>query len=851
MQSRLYATYFGGDEAEGVPADDAAKDIWLRFLPPSRVLPFDKKDNFWEMGDTGPCGPCTEIHYDRIGNREVPELVNMDDPNVLEVWNLVFMQFNRDENGALHKLPHQHVDTGMGFERITSVLQGKMSNYDTDVFTRLFDAIQEISGARTYTGKVGEEDTDHVDMAYRVVADHIRTLCFAIGDGCVPSNNDRGYVLRRVLRRGVRYGQDVLGAKPGFFHKLVPTVVEILGGHFPELVARQAFVTEVIKDEEEQFGRSLEKGVRKFKRIIASNLENGVKVISGAQAFLLYATHGFPVDLTTLMAEERGCTVDAAGFQAKMDEHVIVSGQTKGEGVRKLVLEAEHTAHLADAGFEPTNTDLKYDWSAQPTATVLRVLARPAAPAAEEGGVAPPAPPAQFVDAADSSFELVGVVLDTTSFYAEMGGQCSDRGFLVPAVAEDENPDSDESVLNVHDAQVFGGYVLHIGTVPAGKTVRPGDKVTVQVDYDYRQDVAPNHTMTHVLNFALRKVLGTDVDQAGSAVQAEKLRFDFTSMKGLTVDQLKAVEATVQEVIDASLPVYYKELPLAKARAIHGLRALFGETYPDPVRVVCVGEEVQTLAQDPDNAKWGGLSVELCGGTHIANTASAMKFALVEETALAKGIRRAVALTRNAALKAFATAEQLATEISDARGMSPAELDAEGVIPTLSGKVSTAVISAARKAELRAEIDDLLNSVKEHQKKAAADAAAAAGPKVKAAVLAAIESGAPAAVARVDMPKAKKQLAKVISAVAKEVGDAMVPTLIISLMDGVTGKLSASATVPKARSATLNASDWVKAAVAVAGGNGGGRPVAAFGSSKTAEQWEAVLEAATGFAASH
>jgi len=373
--ARLYATYFGGDSKLGLAPDDEAKSIWLRFLPEKKVLPFGCKDNFWEMGDTGPCGPCTEIHYDRIGDRDAAYLVNADVPDVIEIWNNVFIQFNREEDGTLRELPNKHVDTGMGFERLSSILQGKFSNYDTDIFQPIFKAIQKITGARDYTGKVGDEDTDKVDMAYRVVADHIRTLTFAITDGAVPSESGRGYVLRRVLRRGVRYGQQILGGKPGFFHKLVPVLVEMMKGHFPELIGRKQFVMDTIKEEEDSFNKTLDKGLREFKKIAEEMKISGSSQFPGESAHYLYATMGFPVDLTQLMAEEQALSVDMAGFQNKMEEERVKSKEAhaaaKSAAGTNLVLEAEQTAWLLKQGFQATDSSPKYQLEKVPISTTV------------------------------------------------------------------------------------------------------------------------------------------------------------------------------------------------------------------------------------------------------------------------------------------------------------------------------------------------------------------------------------------------------------------------------------------------------------------------------------------------
>jgi alanine--tRNA ligase len=561
---RLYATYFAGDAAFGLPADDEARNIWLRYLPAERILPFDKKANFWEMGDTGPCGPCSEIHYDRIGGRDASAMVNYDDPTVIEIWNIVFMQFNREPDGSLRELPAKHIDTGMGFERLTSILQGAMSNYDTDIFAPLFAAISDRTGARPYGGKLGADDAGGVDMAYRVVADHIRTLTFAVTDGAVPSNEGRGYVLRRILRRAVRYAQQKLGAKVGFFSSLVPVVVENFGDAFPELRGKAAFVQEVLRDEEESFSRTLTKGIKEFNARVADikakaggaspAAAGGAKlVLPGADAFFLYDSMGFPLDLTALMAAEAGLDVDTDGFAACMAEQKARS-QAAGKFARttdRLVLEAEQTAWLAKtAGVKPTDDSAKYEWhaAAGPVSRVAAVFAGKERGFLTDGVAATPGAPTS----------TVGVLLESTSFYAESGGQVSDVGALhvLPAGMTKEDgealgapPASPAGVIDVADVQVFGGYVLHIGAVTAG-SIKVGDLVRCAPDYERRGHVAPNHTMTHVLNYALREVVGNGLDQRGSTVEASKLRFDFSHGKGLTPAQLQAVEDGVNKVID-------------------------------------------------------------------------------------------------------------------------------------------------------------------------------------------------------------------------------------------------------------------------------------------------------------
>lgn len=608
---RIYATYFGGDEKSGLAADTEAKDIWLTFLPPERVLPFGCKDNFWEMGDTGPCGPCTEIHFDRIGNRDAASLVNNDDPTCIEIWNLVFIQFNREADGSLKTLPAKHVDTGMGFERLTSILQKKMSNYDTDVFMPLFDAIQQATGAPSYSGKVGADDVDKVDMAYRVVADHIRTLSFAIADGACPGNEGREYVLRRILRRAVRYGTEVLKAKEGFFNGLVPTLVKLMSDIFPELKQHEKHIKDIIADEEASFGKTLLKGIEKFKKA-AQEVEG--KTLSGQDAFVLWDTYGFPLDLTQLMAEERGLTVDVKGFHDAMEEarERSRSAQNKQAGVA-ITMDANATALLHKNGVPTTDDSSKYTWFQDHESTVRAIYTG-----------------TEFLESAEAGSEI-GVVLQSTSFYAEQGGQIFDTGAL-------KGPLGTFEVCNV---QVFGGFVLHIGSF-SDKTSRlcVGDKVTCKVDYQRRQLIAPNHTCTHMLNFALREVLGTHVDQKGSIVLPEKLRFDFSHGKPVQSEDLRKIEAIVNEQIKAELDVSAKEATLAEAKRINGLRAVFGEIYPDPVRIVSIGKKVDDLLADPEKEEWLSYSSELCGGTHISNTREAKAFALLSEEGIAKGIRR-------------------------------------------------------------------------------------------------------------------------------------------------------------------------------------------------------------------
>ncbi|KAK7404351.1 hypothetical protein VNO78_05181 [Psophocarpus tetragonolobus] len=681
---RIYATYFGGDDKAGLAPDFEARDIWLKFLPPGRVLPFGCKDNFWEMGDTGPCGPCTEIHFDRIGNRDAASLVNNDDPTCIEIWNLVFIQFNREADGSLKPLPAKHVDTGLGFERLTSILQNKMSNYDTDVFLPIFDGIQQATGARPYSGKVGPDDVDKVDMAYRVVADHIRTLSFAIADGSRPGNEGREYVLRRILRRAVRYGREVLKAKEGFFNGLVSVVLNVMGDVFPELKQQEMHIRNVIEEEEESFGRTLIKGIEKFEAAVR-HVQG--KILSGEEAFVLWDTYGFPLDLTQLMAEEKGLVVDVKGFDSAMEaaRERSRSAQTKQAG-GAIIMDADATSALHKRSIAPTDDSFKYAWFKDHESVVRAIYTG-----------------FEFVDTVNTDGDI-GVVLESTSFYAEQGGQIFDTGSL-------EGPHASFQVRNV---QVYGGFVLHIGN---GNGVSVGDKVVCKVDYGRRALIAPNHTCTHMLNFALREVLGDHVDQKGSIVLPEKLRFDFSHGKPVDADNLRRIELIVNEQIKAELDVSAKEATLAEAKRINGLRAVFGEVYPDPVRVVSIGQKVEDLLADPENKKWLSISSELCGGTHISNTREAKAFALLSEEGIAKGIRRITAVTTDRAYEAMRVADEFKQQVDNAAKLEGSLLEEK--VSSLKSNVETLSIPAAKKADIKTKIAQLQDQVRKAQKQVA------------------------------------------------------------------------------------------------------------------------------------
>ncbi|XP_024517308.1 alanine--tRNA ligase-like [Selaginella moellendorffii] len=788
-QERLYATYFGGDEKLGIPPDNEAKEIWLKVLPESRVLPFGCKDNFWEMGDTGPCGPCTEIHYDRLGNRDASGLVNNDDPTCIEIWNLVFIQFNRESDGALKPLPAKHVDTGMGFERLTSVLQNKMSNYDTDVFVPIFEEIQAVTGARPYSGKLGKDDLDNVDTAYRVVADHIRTLSFAIADGARPGNEGREYVLRRILRRAVRYGRDVLKAKEGFFSGLVDVVVRLMGDVFPELRKAEKKIKEIIAEEETSFGRTLAKGLEKFNRL-TSDLKSDQ--LSGEDAFLLWDTYGFPIDLTQLMAEEKHIRVDIEGFNRVMEEAKEKARAARGKaGGGLLVLEADETSYLQTQQIVPTDDKRKYIWNEDHEATVLAIFT-------SKGFVQ------HFPSNGSQDGETLGLILDSTSFYAEQGGQIFDTGVIT----------SETSSFEIENVQSFGGYIVHF-TTSSGR-ISLNDRVVLKVDYARRALVAPNHTCTHLLNYALKTVLGDHIDQKGSLVAPEKLRFDFSHGKPIEPKHLQQIESIVEKQIKDALPVYTKEASLAQAKRIIGLRAVFGEVYPDPVRVVTVGKPVEDLLSDPENPEWAGLSTEFCGGTHISNTKEAQDFALVSEEGISKGVRRVIALTGDLAKEAISRADSFQFKVADVSKLEGPTLEKE--VAALKSSLDAAELPAARKTALRLQLNKLQERIRKDQK-AIADA------NLKLAIKAAVDTadalaskGEKCCISRIDVGLDANAIREAVTSVTNKHKD--LAAMFFSV-DEAANKVLVYAGVPAAVTG-ISVLEWLEKVLAPLKGKGGG-----------------------------
>uniref|UniRef100_A0A1E1XPD7 Alanine--tRNA ligase n=1 Tax=Amblyomma sculptum TaxID=1581419 RepID=A0A1E1XPD7_AMBSC len=832
---RLYVTYFGGNEAAGLEPDLECKDIWKKLgVPEERILPGSMKDNFWEMGETGPCGPCSEIHYDRIGGRNAAHLVNADVPDVLEIWNLVFIQYNRETDGTLRLLPKQHVDTGMGFERLVSVIQDKPSNYDTDVFVPIFEAIQKATGARPYSGKVGKDDVDGIDMAYRVLADHSRTLTIALSDGGRPDNIGRGYVLRRILRRAVRYATEKMNAAPGTFASLVPVVVQILGDVFPELKKDPEGVMDIINEEESQFLKTLSRGRRLLEKTVGKLGDQ--KFLPGDVAWRLYDTYGFPIDLTQLMVEEKGLAVDMESYEKSKAAAQLASQGGDNKVDDGLKLDVHAISELQAKGVPPTDDLPKYDYCAksddrnavyefapcQGTVLVLRTCKK-------------------FVDSVEAG-QQCGVILDRTNFYAESGGQSCDTGFMTC----EGNEDVEFAVTEVH-AQ--GGYVVHIGRLGSG-TLKVGDKLKLAIDEERRKLLMNNHTGTHVLNFALRKVLTAEADQRGSLVAADRLRFDFANKKPMSPAEVKAAEEHAVELIAKNGAVYAKDSPLSLAKAIQGLRAVFNETYPDPVRVVSIGIPVEEMLADPSSPAGSITSVEFCGGTHLKRAGHIGDFVISTEEAIAKGIRRIVALTGPEATKALKKAEHFQTEVdrlrTDTGKVTQAAQGKELVkqIVELTEEISQSSISYWRKDELRTELKNLKKKLDDLDRNNKAQAQQLAIETVK--KLLEDKKDCDYIVHTLEVGDNAKALDAALKQVRTLTPNA---AAMFFSQDSEKGKVICLSSVPKgivARGLTANA--WVKEVSDVIGGKGGGREESAQAIGNNLGSLEKALQVAHDFA---
>ena len=605
-KDRLYVSVFEGNPAENVPFDQEAFDLWKQYVSEDRIILGNKKDNFWEMGDQGPCGPCSEIHIDLRTDAERAaisgrDLVNADHPQVVEIWNNVFMEFNRKADGSLEKLPAQHVDTGMGFERLCMAMQNVTSNYDTDVFTPLIAKVEEITGLKYTSNEVKNisEEQNKTNIAIRVVVDHVRAVAFAIADGQLPSNTGAGYVIRRILRRAIRYGFTFLGTKEPFINKLVEVLANQMGEFFPEIKAQQQLVTNVIREEEASFLRTLEQGLQLVDKVIA---ETKGKQVDGAKAFELYDTFGFPIDLTALILREKGYELDEAGFEKAMQEQ-------KARSRAASVVSTEDWSVLIPGnvetfvGYDKTENDVK----------ITRI---------------------RKVDSKKDGI-LYQIVLDNTPFYPEGGGQVGDKGILVSA----------NETIEIIDTKKENNLILHFAKqLPENVEAN----FVAKVNTDLRTSTSKNHSATHLMHEGLRTILGTHVEQKGSLVNPNYLRFDFSHFSKVTDEEIKQVEAFVNARIEAQLQLTeHRNIPIQEALD-KGAMALFGEKYGDTVRMIEFG-----------------TSKELCGGIHVKNTADIWHFKIISEGAVAAGIRRVEAITGEAVKDFYTNNENMLAEIKE------------------------------------------------------------------------------------------------------------------------------------------------------------------------------------------
>ena len=652
----LYVTVFEGSQEEGLSRDDEAASYWLKHVPADHIINGNKHDNFWEMGDTGPCGPCSEIHLDSRSAEEkaqVPgrELVNKDNPQVIEIWNIVFMQFNRKADGSLENLSMNVIDTGMGFERLVRSIQGKNSNYDTDIFQPLIQVMAQKAGI-----KYG--DAEETDVAMRVIVDHLRAIAFSIADGQLPGNAKAGYVIRRILRRAVRYGYTFLGQKQAFMYSLVPALIQEMGSSYPELEAQKELIMKVMKEEEDSFLRTLENGIRLLNGVMEETRAAGKTVIAGDKAFTLFDTFGFPLDLTELICRENGMTVDVDGFNVEMEKQKARARNAAQVEMGDWTVLAEGETQFVGYDFTEYSCHiLKYREVKQKKGVVYEVI------------------------------------LDQTPFYGEMGGEVGDQGELV----------NEAETIRVLDTKKENGVSVHIvDRIPADPTA----EFMACVDVDMRRAVEANHTCTHLIDEALREVLGTHVEQKGSLVTADSLRFDFSHFEKVTPEQLRQVEHLVNEKIRQNIPLQeYRELPIEEAKEL-GAIALFGEKYGDKVRVVQFGS-----------------SVEFCGGCHASSTGCLGMVRIISESSIAAGIRRIEAVTGKGVEGMMDKMQDLLTDLKALFNNTP--------------NLKTAIQKAIEdNAELKKQVDEFkAQKVVEIRKELAEKAKDVNGIKIIAAVL--------------------------------------------------------------------------------------------------------------------
>ena len=791
--SRLYATVYRPGPGEPSEFDQEAHDHWARLFqkagldPVVHVVDGNKKDNFWMMGDTGPCGPCSELHVDLTPAGDTKgSLVNAGDARCIEIWNLVFIQFNANADGTFSPLPQRHVDTGMGLERITAMIQGTknftdftglVSNYETDVFRPIFAEVERLSGKR-YTSTLPKSDSpgvtesEKIDVAFRVVADHIRTLSFAIADGIQPSNEGRGYVLRRILRRAVRYGR-TLGFQQPFFYELVDVIARAMGNVFPELLAKQSLIKETLRREEEGFNKTLDKGIALFESEVARLASaSDPQMIAGAFAFRLYDEQGFPFDLTELMARERGLGVDREGFESLMDE----------QRSRARAAQKKTAIELSDADGETVTNFLGYDHD-HIGADVISV-----APA--KGKIA--------------------VVLNNSVCYAEMGGQVGDTGEM----------EGEARCWKISDTRKAGGRWVHLLEGDDGP--RGGEHVTVRFEAPRRHAIERHHTVTHLLHWALHELVSREAAQKGSYVGPEKLTFDFSS-GALTLQQKREVEKLVNEKVAANAPVSWTEIPYTEAKKRGDITQFFGDKYGDVVRVVQIGGEP---------ARLNGYSMELCGGTHVRATGDIGPFRIVREEAIAAGIRRIEAVAGDAARD---WAKQEAARQHEKFELLVRKKTGIAALPEFAKNAETSAMLDQIDARA-AHLEKLETEVHEWEKQQAKTSDIELRSRAEEIAKALAEKNAAEKFVVAKLPDAD---AKLLQAVV----DALKPKFHgpIFLAGENEGRVALIASVPKDLTSQFQANKLIQEIAPIVGGKGGGRPDNAQGAGKDAAQIEAAL----------
>ena len=735
----LYATVFEGSKEEGLERDNEAAGYWEQYLPKDHIINGNKHDNFWEMGDTGPCGPCSEIHIDLRDESEkakVPgrDLVNHDNPQVIEIWNLVFMQYNRKADGSLEGLPAKVIDTGMGFERLCMALQGKKSNYDTDVFTPLIAEIGKITN-----NQYGKDK--NVDIAMRVIADHIRTLVFSIADGQLPSNAKAGYVIRRILRRAVRYGYTFLGQQEAFMYKLVPAVVESMGAAYPEIAAQQELETKVIKEEEDSFLRTLANGIGLLDKLMAETKKQGKTEISGKEAFTLFDTFGFPLDLTELILRENGMTLNEAEFNEEMNKQKERARNAASVETGDWVTVNEGEPSFV--GYDELEADTK----------ILRYR--------------------QIKQKKDTLYQIV---IEKTPFYAEMGGQVGDTGYL----------EVDGEKISIVDTKKENDLSVHLAKkMPAN----PAGKVKAVVDAARRQAIANNHTATHLLDYALRQVLGSHVEQKGSLVTADSLRFDFSHFQKVTDEELRKAEQIANDMVRQDIALWEERaMPIEEAKKL-GAIALFGEKYGDNVRVVKYGP-----------------SVEFCGGTHTSSTGRIGMIKIISESSVAAGVRRIEAVSAAKAEELFNAQQDVLRTLKEMFNN----------VPNLEQAIRKAV---EENAELKKDVEKFVQEKVQQQKAALIEKAEVKGD-----------------VKIISLPTGTEMPAEMVKSIGFQIRNDVKDKFVFIAGTKKDGKPTLTVVMSDALVATgLNASQMIREAAKEILGGGGGQPFFAQAGGKNAD----------------